>query len=158
MRKITHLTIILWLLCFVGCERSPDEFRDQYRWISGKWVGKDGESNVIEYWKWNKFRFEGKGFRTLDGDTTTTESLFISNYDGVIGYTALINHERLYSFQKISSQNDSLIFVNNQNDFPKKITYALIQDDVLLIELEGEVGPKKVKVDYTLKREERKND
>lgn len=158
MRIITSLSALLLILAFTGCERSPNQFRDQYRWLSGKWVGKDGQSTVIEYWKWDKYRFEGKGFRIEEGDTTTTESLFISNYDGVIGYTALINNERLFSFQKIQSQNDSLIFINNQNDFPKKLTYVLVTNNVLLIQLEGEIGPKPIKVEYKLNRVERKDD
>lgn len=150
-----RISIILLAVMLAGCADESNSFRDQYRWLSGKWEGKDGETQVIETWKWQRYRFEGEGFRIDDGDTTSTERLYISAYGPAIGYTALLNEEEFLSFQADNAVDNKLIVRNKRNDFPKMISYELTSDSSLLITLEGEMRGTPVSTSYSMQRKSR---
>jgi hypothetical protein len=153
LKQIPPFLLLAFLMA--GCNNDADTLRNQYRWLSGKWEGKDGETQVIETWKWQHDRFEGEGYRINDGDTTSSELLFIDSYGSAVGYSALLNHTELWSFQADPAQENRLVVRNKRNDFPKMISYVLESDSSVVITLEGEMRGSAVSTSYTMKRKGR---
>ena len=153
MKPLTTAIISLTLLV-AACSNPNEELRNQYRWLSGKWVGKDGETTVIEEWKWNRFRFEGNGYRIDQGDTTTKEFLVISSFGAHNAYIITLNDKNTYAFQEVETVNKQVHFANPDHDFPAHISYTLQQDSILEIDLRGNTEGMEG-VNYQLKRQRR---
>ncbi|MEQ9186390.1 MAG: hypothetical protein RLP15_01565, partial [Cryomorphaceae bacterium] len=90
MSWIRTSCISITLVVLMGCSESGNAFRDQFRWLSGKWKGANDGIELIEQWKWNKSRFEGIAFEIKDGDTLLTEHLFLEEFNGIPGYVAIV--------------------------------------------------------------------
>jgi len=53
MKRITSSIYILsiFLILLASCSTKNNAFRDQYRWLSGKWEGESKGTIMVENWK-----------------------------------------------------------------------------------------------------------
>jgi hypothetical protein len=145
------LTILLAAMAF-SCGPKENEFRDGFQWISGKWSGTLDDVEVVEHWMWNKHRFEGFGYHVSEGDTVFKEYLFLEEYQGIPGFTAVYGDNGPYTFAMKHSDGQVFVFQNEDHDFPSKIIYQLDSDSALTITLIGNGNPSKEEQSYQLLR------
>lgn len=110
---------------------------------------------MIEDWMWNKYRFEGKGYEILNGDTLTNESLFLEDFDGVVGYSVIVNGSGPYTFGLKDTAQRDYVFVNEDHDFPAIIQYHRDKDSTITLSLMKLSTPDNAEVSYQLKRRAR---
>lgn len=106
--------------------------------LQGKWKveGRD----VYEHWdKLNEEALKGFSYQQKDGSMTISEYLEIKRKNNGIVYTATVlnqNQGKEVDFQMIRS--DSVFtFENRLHDFPKRISYTKITNDILQVEISG---------------------
>lgn len=135
--KYSLFLLMLISLCMSRCKESNEsnDFRNRYRWLAGKWEGKNGKVTMIELWQWNKSRFEGSRFEIEGSDTLFSERIFIESFGNSDAYVAVMSSGRVTSFQ--SSKVDSVTwrFENPDHNFPSVIQYSAEADTALTISL-----------------------
>lgn len=125
-----------------ACNTPKDnDFRDQFRWISGKWKGEYDGRTVIEQWSWEKHRFEGTSIEIEKGDTVLNETLFLEEHAGHSSYIAVLTERDpiLFSGSHNISSN-KWVFQNPEHDFPAQLVYQLLGDSALNISVHGPDG------------------
>lgn len=142
-----------FILLFLGaCSGKNNAFRNQYRWLSGKWIGKDGDKIIRENWKWEKYRFEGIGLEIVNGDTVFKEKLFIENFDSKPAYIVVLDDHNPMLFHQIKDTSGKLIFVNDYNDFPDRIEYQQDSDTSMTITLLAKDHANNGQISYKMRR------
>jgi hypothetical protein len=152
MQRLWCISALFLALALWSCERSENNFRNDYRWISGKWQGVEDGVLVMEQWKWNKFRFEGHGYNVIDGDTVMHELLFLEDFGGYVAYSAVVNGKGPYTFGLKSSSDGVYEFSNEDHDFPSIIRYGRDSDNSLTVSLLSQSSPFEGNVSFQLKR------
>lgn len=140
------------VLVSTSCGPKENEFRDNFRWLSGKWSGVNDDIQIVEHWMWDKHRFEGTGYHIDDGDTVFKEFLFLEEYNGVAGFTIVFGESGPYTFALKQSDGQVFVFQNQDHDFPSEIIYRLDSDSALTITLIGNGNPIKEEQSYQLLR------
>ncbi len=114
--------------------------------LSGCWRLNDGEAVQRESWTMaTDTQMIGLSHRTTKSETTTEafEYLRIEKMnDGSLGYFPYIDGKRaaepfIYDKSLSNKEVKRAVFVNDKNDFPKRITYVKINDKTLHIMLSG---------------------
>lgn len=147
--------IVLFLCCiaFACSGRKDSAFRDQFRWLAGKWEGKNGDALLVEHWMWNKYRYEGFGYEINNsGDTTFREQLFLEEYAGVPSYVAVIPGQGPTLFAGQAGTDNDWLFINGEHDFPSRIRYRLDADSTISISLMSRIEPLRPALSYQLNR------
>lgn len=152
MRKLALISYVILLIINSSCNITDNSFRDRFRWISGKWEGKLGETTIVEQWKWNKFRFEGHSYSIANGDTVDSELLFLQNFGSRAGYTVVVNDQGPFTFSLTKENPLECEFVNTDHDFPSLIRYTVLGDTALGIDLLPNDKVKETSLSYRLKR------
>jgi len=145
------LKIAMIIIILGGCDERPNQFREEFRWLSGKWRGELNGMTMIERWKWEKGRYVGVGFQLNGEDTLNSEALFIEQFANRVGYAAVIDGEGPFMFRWDDAVEESYDFVNELNDFPKIVRYAPSRDSVIQVTLLGDDQQMR----YELKRVQR---
>ena len=152
MRHPIILLVAFVLVIASGCGPTENEFRDSFRWISGKWTTTESEIQKVENWMWNKHRFEGIGYHLKDGDTVFREFLFLEQYETQIGYSAVFGDNGPFTFPLSHSDGQVFVFQNEDHDFPSQVIYRLDSDSSITITLIGNGNPSKEEQSYQLVR------
>jgi hypothetical protein len=152
MRKLIMYFMFIALILSTSCSRPDNSFRNRFRWLSGKWEGKLGETLMVEQWKWNKSRFEGHAFSIMNGDTVDSELLFLESYGNKAGYTVVVNGEGPFTFALTKESAEEYEFMNPDHDFPSLIRYTVKSDTALSIDLFPKDNSSLPSLSYTLKR------
>lgn len=154
MPRHPHLFICLLILSsgFACAGKKDNGFRDQFRWLSGKWEGRQGNVQMVEHWRWNKHRFEGFGYEITNGDTTFSEKLFLEDYDGKPCYVAVLPKQGPTLFAGQMEDDDQWIFTNGEHDFPSRIRYVYEADTAMHITLMSQQEPDRPVASYRLRR------
>jgi hypothetical protein len=154
MKRITSSIYILFisLIFLSACSTKNNAFRDQYRWLSGKWEGEDKGTIMFENWKWEKHRFEGTAAEIVMNDTVFSEHLFIEQFDNEAAYIVVMKERSPILFHQIEDEMGRLVFVNEANDFPAKIIYQQDSENSLTISLMAKGRPNQAEVSYQMTR------
>ena len=114
----TTYAFVLAFFVLVSCGKN------QYlpKWMLGKWETNFNGIHIVEDWQEKDDTFSG---RTIwdDGGLNSIEKHDIYIKDGQLNYHVKINDTET-SFVCDDFNNDTLIFVNNKNDYPKRIVYT----------------------------------
>lgn len=106
-------------LLLLSCTRH-DNFP---KWMCGKWKSQLDEIEITENWKCANGCMSGSTIWAGDGKTKV-EKLRLFFRDHTLCYEVRLNQDRPVIFKCIDPKSDTLIFVNNQNDFPKRLVYV----------------------------------
>lgn len=152
MRDVITLVFFVLVLFAMGCKQKPTEFRDEFRWIAGKWQGKNGSVILMEQWKWNKTRYEGHGYEIEHGDTVFSERLYLQSFDGSYAYIAYLPKFGLTLFNARKEADGYWVFENKDHDFPSQIHYKADEDRSITISLFAKGEPFRGEHSYQLER------
>jgi hypothetical protein len=105
-----------------------------FRWLLGDWIMKTNDGAITESWKEeNKNRFNGQSdFLRKDGILQPFEVIqlvYRKKHYYYIAKAAGQNNEEPVEFKITAFSNRGFIAENPQHDFPKRITYRLINQD-----------------------------
>ena len=128
------------------------EFRRQFGWLSGKWLGQNGSVVLTEQWRWNKTRFEGEGFEIEGGDTLFSEKIILQEIDGIPAYIVSIPFQGLVLYTGVSDSTKRWIFENKEHSFPSRIFYLQESDSSIIVSLEARDQAFRGEHSYQLKR------
>lgn len=145
-------SLSIFLILLTSCSTKNNAFRDQYRWLSGKWEGENKGTIMFENWKWEKHRFEGTAAEIVENDTVFSEHLFIEQFENKAAYIVVMKERSLILFHQIEDELGRLVFVNEANDFPSKIIYQQDSENALTISLMAKGRPNQAEVSYQLSR------
>jgi len=119
--------------------------------LTGLWIVEPSEHPSFEYWELiNEGHLEGYGFTVINQDTIILEKLKIINENSEYFYVAEVinqNDGNPVYFKLI--QNDTiLVFENKEHDFPNRILYDFLDNDLInvLVESSDKENPRKIKL------------
>lgn len=108
--------------------------KDNFDWLTGQWVRiNDSEGNTTyEFWnKKNESRYTGLGFTLQQADTIWKENIQLLKKDGKWSFEVSgMNDLEPTIFQLSSLTKSSFVLENEENEFPKKIEYRLINNNI----------------------------
>ena len=129
-----------------GCHHKKNEVAEtvsRFRWLNGSWHMKEGNGMITEYWKTvNDSLMEGSsGF--IEGDSTTPfENTRLFRRKDAFYYEAKAagqNNEQPVEFKLTSYTDSGFVAENPMHDFPRRITYKLVNKDSIHAFVDG--GP-----------------
>lgn len=127
-----------------SCEQKSKTYTEleKANWFLGKWENNTPEGVFSEEWKVeNDSLFLGKSFFIKENDTLFSETVRLEQQENDLFYIVTVpnqNEEKPVAFKLTSSTADYLVFENPAHDFPKKITYKLVNKDSLYAEISGD--------------------
>lgn len=150
-------TAFLWLivpLILASCKQVENpEFRNQFRWLAGKWQGEHDGRQFIERWKWNRDHYEGLGIEMEQGDTVFEEQLFLRDIAGHSSYIAVLKEDPPVLFNgTFEKPEKQWVFENKEHEFPSRIIYRQLNDSTIRIFVLGPGNDTRNGYDYQLKR------
>ena len=120
---------------FIKSHRVNNEVFERLYRLEGKWIMKTKKGAIGEEWiKVNKDYMQNRGYMIRGSDTIVTERVALTNTVTGIFYTSTVtdqNNQKPVAFRLTSSENDTFVFENEHHDFPKRISYQLINKDSL---------------------------
>lgn len=140
------LTLGCMLLMFSCQSKRESESKETFDWLLGKWVRTNEEAgkSTLENWsKLNDSTYLGNSYTLVEKDTVWSENTVFSTLNGVWQLQVKLKGEtNSTNFKVIESDSVSFKCENQQNEFPKIISYrkgdgqllAEISDDSTKIE------------------------
>ncbi len=118
--------------------RAADPVIDDLSWLSGQWLGQDGDRRMEEhYMRPAGGVIVGMGRTVRPGKPPQVEFIRIGpDSDGRLAYHAHPMGQAPTSFALVESAPGLAVFANPQHDFPQKITYRRTGDS-LTASIEG---------------------
>ncbi len=120
---------------FIQSHHFKNEVFERLYKLEGKWIMKTKKGAVGEEWtKVNKDYLQNRGYMIRGNDTIVTERVALTNTGTGIFYTSTVadqNDQKPVAFRLTSSENDVFVFENAQHDYPKRISYQMINKDSL---------------------------
>lgn len=141
------LLLLVTFLSINSCQK--DYSTKEVDWLIGTWENKTEEGTFTETWYKTKNetkeglkydRLEAKSTFIKNGDTLFQEEVILFKIDKWI-YSVMVskqNEEKATLFTATSVKKNKLVFENPEHDFPKKITYKLVNQDSLYSEISGD--------------------
>ncbi len=134
------LIVALLLLGFISCgsekeQETDTDLKKQFGWLTGTWEMQDSTRLIRETWESPRdHHMEAHTSIVNDSATVPIENLRLF-HDGkdFIYEVRLFSHQEQEPVPFVINLRDSHSFqaINMANDFPKRITYRLIQPDSL---------------------------
>ncbi len=131
-----NLFLLAYFLLFVQFIKLENKQHciDQFKWMNGSWKMKTKNGIIIESWKTiNDSTMEGKSFFIKNNtDSTFLESIEIIARNNQCYYRPTANgqNENMAVTFKMSFYNEKgFVAENPAHDFPKRISYLLINKD-----------------------------
>lgn len=150
MKNLKYIWFILFTIIMTDnlLTQTQDDM-NKLSWIVDRWISKEGASTSYEHWeKTSDVLFTGGSETVKNGDTVFAEKLKIEVIDGSIYYIADVSHNpEPVKFKLTYVTETEAVFENPQHDFPKKITYMLVEGK-LHASIEG---PSK-KIDFVMNK------
>lgn len=149
--------IIVTLLTFISCQKSKitSKIVDK-EWLLGQWENISTIGNLSETWvKKNDSLYLGESYFIKGKDTLHSEQIKLAQKGSSLLYISTIqgqNKDKAVSFKHNTTIENKLVFENIQNDYPQKITYTLLPNDELQIEIYGMRQGKPSTSKYSLKK------
>jgi len=128
----------LTILLVYSCGKSKEEA--QFDWMLGNWERTNNSkgTKTYEYWtKKSKDEYIGYGCTLKNKDTVFKENIRLIKLNNLWSFEVVGVNEAPTLFKLISNKTNSFTCENQQNEFPKKISYfldgeqlkAIISDD-----------------------------
>lgn len=134
---------------FIACN-SSNEKRDDFQsrqnvtifsWLNGQWAMPEKEGTITEEWKSvNDSLMEGKSDFVKGDSVIPFETIRIFRKDTVFYYEAKAagqNNEQPVAFKFTSFSDTGFVAENPQHDFPKRISYTLVNKDSIHAFIDG---------------------
>ena len=126
---------------------------NQFKWMEGSWVMKDGKSEFYEHWaRQSDHLLTGKSYMLVKGDTVMRELLRIEKVGRHWVYIAAINKDEPTLFTLKEAKGNALIFENKEHNYPQRIAYEQKEDGSLMAWIEGKLLGKVRKEEYPMVR------
>lgn len=134
------MPVLMLALLFVNAEKNVEPFR----WLEGTWSMKMKRGTIIETWqKVNDSSLVGSSkMSALSGDERVLENLELVYTSGIYYYVSAVNgqnNNQPVRFRITSYSEGGFVAENPEHDFPKRITYQLINKDSVHAFIDG--GP-----------------
>lgn len=149
MKSKSFAPSVLLFLIFTSCSVSKqhDAEISKLQWISGNYV--DTTKNFFEHWTLSgDSQFNGKGYTLKASDTSFMEDLSIKKVVGQWCYIVKTGEVETI-FRLNGETGDSLVFENEENEFPKRIIYTRKENNKILASIDNPVDPKS-RIDFNL--------
>ncbi|SFN94198.1 hypothetical protein SAMN05421594_4801 [Chryseobacterium oleae] len=126
-------------------------------WLIGTWETKTPKGSLYETWtRKSDTEFQAKSYYLNKKDTIMFEFVRLIEKDKKLHYMVTVKgqHDEIpVDFVSTSgSKPTSLIFENQQNDFPQIITYKKISKNSLIAEISGTLKGKKENEIFAMKK------
>lgn len=147
MKNRLLLLSLVTFLSINSCQK--DNSNTEVDWLIGTWENKTEDGTFTETWfKTNNETKEGLKYDRLEakstfiknGDTLFQEEVILFKMDKWI-YSVMASNQndgKATLFTATTIKNNELVFENPEHDFPKKITYKLVNKDSLYAEISGD--------------------
>lgn len=157
MKKAILFLIII--LAFISCQKSKSISKIVVaNWLLGKWENKSANGNLLEIWKKaNDSLFIGESYFIKEKDTLHSEKIELKQKGEELYYISTIkeqNNDQSVTFKHNIEIKKQLVFENPKNDYPRKIVYKTIGNDLLLIEISGIQQKRQSSTRYSMKKTE----
>ncbi len=122
-------------------QAAADDPLAELAWLSGDWTAQRSNGEFIEE-LWTSPRggtMVGSGRTVRDGSTTFFEYLRIEARPGSIVYVAQPRGGAPTEFASVEIGASSAVFENRHHDWPKRVTYRVLEDGVR-VRVEGDPG------------------
>ncbi len=133
-------------ILFIHCKstnKSAEKNTSQFNWLSGSWEMKDTDGIVTEQWKLvNDSLMEGSSDFIKGDSIIPFETIKVFRRNENFFYEAKAagqNKELPVEFQLSSFSDSGFVAENPNHDFPKRITYRLVNKDSIHAFVDG--GP-----------------
>lgn len=138
-RSFAPLFLLLFLVTSCNVQTQDNIEFSSLSWISGNYA--DTSRNFFEYWVISgDNQLKGQGYAVKGSDTTFMEELTIKKADGKRCYIVKTGREETI-FHLKGETGDSLVFENEENEFPKRIIYARKEDNKILASIDNPNDP-----------------
>lgn len=143
MKNKIYILFLLAISSF-SCEQKTTKYKEleKANWFLGKWEYITPFKSFTEEWKKeNDSLFLSECFLVKEKDTIYAETIRLELIKNELFYIITItnqNYNKPVTFKLTSSTSDYLVFENPTHDFPKKITYKLVNKDSLYAEISGD--------------------
>ncbi|MET2983748.1 DUF6265 family protein [Aureibaculum conchae] len=166
MRKIL---ILIGLIMLVSCkkkeqkleqtntisEKNYDEI-EQLKWLVGKWTNITIDQQSYETWaQLNDSTLTAYAYTTVLKDTVFQENMTVQQKPEGLFLVVSVpnqNEEKPVTFNFSPRENNVFTFVNEQHDFPNKISYTNPVKDSIHAWIEGKIDSTYRKMDFYFKR------
>jgi len=129
---------------------------ERLAWIVGSWTNITPEQQSYESWKQlNDSTLKAYAYTTVLGDTVFQENMLVQqSSDAVVLIVSVPNQndEKPVTFDLLPVEKEVFAFVNEQHDFPSKISYANPVKDSIHAWIEGKIDSTYKKIDFHFKR------
>lgn len=140
-------TITLMSLCLVfqtSIQAKPCDSLESLTWLVGGWKAESSKLKINENWQQISGKtFEGSGitYAIEKNMIVSSETLRLVEMSGEIFYIAKVASNDLpVAFKLTSCSAKTAIFENLLHDFPKKLSYQLIEENHITVFVSGEGG------------------
>jgi Domain of unknown function (DUF6265) len=158
MRKIFFFVNVL-LIILISCKPKENTKVEIFNWLNGQWTMNTVEGMVTEEWKTNNDSLMVGKSDLVKGDTVIpfeTIRMFRRGIDFFYEAKAAgQNNEQPVEFKLSFFSDSGFVAENPQHDFPKRITYKLINKDSIHAFVDGgpQMPEKKSDFFYSRKKE-----
>jgi len=155
MKKTALILILISIL--TSCQKSKEVSKIVRKdWLLGKWENNSDTGNLTETWdKLNDSIFNGAAYFIKGKDTLHFEKMQLLQKGEELVYISSIrgqNNDKAISLLHNIEIENPLVFENPKNDYPKKISYSLISNDSIVIQISGIQQGKSSSVNYSLNK------
>ena len=127
---------------------SQNKSENIFHWIEGNWKLNSTSELSFENWKViNDSTLSGTSILISENDTVA-EILRIERIGTNWVYIATVNQSKPVLFSLNNTSNNLYEFENKEHDFPQKIVYKQIKEDLLLVWIEGFFNQKFNKIEF----------
>jgi hypothetical protein len=136
-RNATLICVLSVLVLCSGCIRQHD-YPD---WFVGSWKSEFDGIGIEETWQKSGGKLVGKTvWHTPWDNNNRTEILTLYYQDDSLIYRLKTEHKKTLEFVCQDPSNDTLVFVNNKNDFPKRLVYVKPTGTRMSVWIDNEPG------------------
>jgi|SRR5687767_1057868 len=155
MRKI-FIAAFLFAL-FAAFTVKPENKMDQFDWLTGSWTTKVKKGTIMESWHaFNDSTMLGESVMiSLTGQSNVLENLKLSYQSGTYYYVSRVkgqNNGQEVKFRITSHSKNGFVAENPEHDFPKRITYQLVNKDSIHAFIDGGPSMPEKKSDFHYSR------
>src|SRR5687768_7272904 len=141
MKKRLYIPAMMFMLSAFIQRSDNKKIFQQLTGLEGMWMMKTQKGMVGEEWiKVNDKHLQNRGFIIRGADTIVTETVALQHTENNIIYTSTVvdqNKQAPVAFILSSASNNTFVFENPAHDYPKRISYQLVNKDSLYAWIDG---------------------
>jgi len=132
-RAIYYFIILTSLLLSHLSSAESCNSLNQVKWLLGKWQSQQEKLTITEQWQQVSSKsIEGEGKTFKQNKLVSSETLRLVEMSGEVFYLAKVQHNAVpIGFKLVTCSITHAIFENVQHDFPKRISYQLLDNNEL---------------------------